>query len=219
MAYLDRNTARRPNVGAATAVIAIEALLAVAILRGLAVTFIEREAPPRTIVDNIPLPSPSPTPSAMPTPHMRDPDPMPQQMPSAAPPLGSPTGPLVLTPQPSPVPSPLPSFRPPQPSPSPVAQGNPAMPRGNPGNWVSDSDYPARDLREGNQGRVGFALSIGTDGRVTSCRVTFSSGHAGLDNATCALVSRRARFTPAKGGDGQPAAGSYSGNIRWVIPD
>ena len=77
----------------------------------------------------------------------------------------------------------------------------------------------ARDLREGNQGRVGFALSLAADGRVAACRVTSSSGHPGLDEATCALVSRRARFTPATGPDGHPGAGSYSGTIRWVIPD
>ena len=221
MAYLDKNAARRPNIAATAAVIAIEAALVVAVVQGLAVSLSPRERPWHTGGEQIPLPQPTPTPKASESPRPHDPirDPHPVPVPST-PPLGTGAGPLSPPdPFPSPIPSPLPTFQPPQPSPSPVSLARPAMPRGNPASWVSDSDYPARDLREGNQGRVGFALSLGADGRVASCRVTASSGHPGLDEATCTLVARRARFTPAMGADGRPGAGSYSGTIRWVIPD
>ena len=217
MPYLDTNAARRPNYAAAAAVIAIEAALVLAVVRGLAVTFLPREDPGRTIAEDIPLPQPAPT--------EKPPEHSPDDRPTVTRPFTPPTGglarpvdPIPLDP-PSPVPSPAPTFQPPQPMPSPVALGQPAVPRGNPASWVSESDYPARDIREGNQGRVGFALSLGADGRVTACRVTSSSGHAGLDAATCTLVTRRARFSPATGPDGRPVAGSYSGTIRWVIPD
>ena len=93
-----------------------------------------------------------------------------------------------------------------------------AQPKGNPGNWASTDDYPARALREERQGVTGFRLSVGPDGRATSCEVTSSSGTPELDSTTCSLVQRRARFTPATDGEGQPTSGSYNGRVRWQIP-
>ena len=218
MAYLDRYAARRPNIAATAAVITIEAALAVAIVRGLGVTLLPHAAPDRTYAENVRLPEPSP--SATPR-HEHPVEQHQAQTPPLAPNasgLAKPLDPLPLDP---PAPAPLPTAAPvaPLPMPTPMPLGKAAMPRGNPANWVSDSDYPSRDLREGNQGRVGFVLSLGIDGRVASCRVTSSSGHPGLDDTTCALVARRARFSPAIGPDGQATAGTYSGTIRWVIPD
>ena len=91
-------------------------------------------------------------------------------------------------------------------------------PRGNPALWVSTDDYPGASLRRGEQGSVRFELAVGTDGRVTGCQVTASSGSADLDAATCRFVSKRARFDPATDGTGARVAGSYKGSIRWVIP-
>jgi protein TonB len=48
--------------------------------------------------------------------------------------------------------------------------------------------------------------------------VTSSSGTPELDSTTCSLVQRRARFTPATDGEGQPTSGSYNGRVRWQIP-
>ena len=84
---------------------------------------------------------------------------------------------------------------------------------------MTTSDYPTRDLRQGNEGTAEFKLTIGTDGRVSDCRITRSSGHRGLDQATCNKVSQRARFTPARNESNQPMTGSYTGRITWVIPD
>ena len=39
-----------------------------------------------------------------------------------------------------------------------------------------------------------------------------------LDEAACANIRRRARFTPAMDGEGQPTTVSYSNRVRWVIP-
>jgi protein TonB len=122
---------------------------------------------------------------------------------------------------------PQPPFLPPsdkviptEPTPVPTTSLMPrlARPHGNPGLWASTNDYPARDLREGNQGLTRFSLAIGTDGRVESCAVTTSSGFPGLDKATCDNVTRRARFEPATDSSGNRVAGNYSGSIRWVIP-
>jgi protein TonB len=53
---------------------------------------------------------------------------------------------------------------------------------------------------------------------VRSCTVTGSSGFPNLDKAACDNISHRARFEPAADDGGQRIAGTYSGTIRWVIP-
>lgn len=121
---------------------------------------------------------------------------------------------VVSEPPPPPVLVPPPPAAPPPPRFTPKAP----LPKGNPGNWATTSDYPSRALREERQGVTSFRVTVGVDGKVTSCQVTGSSGSPDLDEATCSNVTRRARFTPATDGDGNPTTGSYSNRIRWVIP-
>lgn len=111
-------------------------------------------------------------------------------------------------------------FFPPEVKPSPSASFavRGAAPKGSPGSWVSDRDYPSAAIREEREGLTRFRLTIGTDGRVTGCEITGSSGSADLDAATCTKVSSRAHFVPAMGTDGLPMTGNYSGSIRWVLP-
>jgi protein TonB len=110
------------------------------------------------------------------------------------------------------------------PAPAPAAPPPPritpkgATPKGNPGNWATTNDYPTRALREEREGTTGFRVSVTAEGRVGSCDITSSSGSPDLDEATCSNVTRRARFTPATNGEGQPTTGSYSSRVRWVIP-
>ncbi|HJR83550.1 MAG TPA: energy transducer TonB, partial [Sphingomicrobium sp.] len=84
-------------------------------------------------------------------------------------------------------------------------------------NLFSSDDYPSDALRNEDQGTVGVSLSIGTDGRVTACSVTSSSGSRSLDNATCRILRSRARFTPAKLSNGQPTTDRYSQRITWRL--
>ena len=107
---------------------------------------------------------------------------------------------------------------PPPAAPPPRVAAKRAVPKGNPGNWATTNDYPSRALREEREGTSGFRVTIGTDGRVTDCQITSSSGHADLDAAACENIRRRARFTPASDSDGQPITDSYSNRVRWVIP-
>lgn len=115
-------------------------------------------------------------------------------------------------------PPPAPVLAPPAPAPPPKGPSSSAQPKGNPGSWATTNDYPSRALREERSGTAGFRVTVGADGRVIDCQVTSSSGHADLDQATCANVTRRARFKPAMQ-DGQPVQGSYSNRVRWVIPE
>ena len=130
--------------------------------------------------------------------------------------------PLETTPVPMPPPPvfqlPAPAPAAPAAPPPPRIQPKKAVPKGNPANWATTNDYPTRALREERSGTTSFRVTVGTDGRVTSCSVTSSSGSPDLDEATCSNVTRRAKFSPATDGEGNPTTDSYSNRIRWVIP-
>lgn len=100
--------------------------------------------------------------------------------------------------------------------PAPPAPPSRAEPSNNPGTWVRQSDYQRSWLDQNLEGSVGFSVTVGANGRVQGCSVTASSGHSELDNATCRLVTQRARFRPATQG-GQPVAGSYANRVQWQI--
>ena len=103
------------------------------------------------------------------------------------------------------------------PPPPPRGPDKPASPKGNPGSWANSNDYPTRALREEKEGVTRFRVTVGADGRVTSCDVTGSSGSPELDSTTCSLITRRGRFNPAQQ-DGSPVSGSWSSSVRWQIP-
>lgn len=83
----------------------------------------------------------------------------------------------------------------------------------------TELDYPSAAIRAGEQGTVAFRVLVGTNGRVSACEITASSGSATLDSATCALLAERARFTPAEDSQGRPALGFVPGQIVWRLPD
>ena len=60
--------------------------------------------------------------------------------------------------------------------------------------------------------------AVDPTGRVTGCNVTTSSGSLSLDLATCSIIQRRARFTPAQDGAGRAVADRVQARIRWVLP-
>jgi protein TonB len=95
----------------------------------------------------------------------------------------------------------------------------PPAPTDWPFSLVTGDDYPAAALRAGDEGKVRYRLEIGTNGRVSACAVTDSSGSAPLDQATCRIVTRRARFAPARDGDGNAVPDSREGEIVWRLPD
>jgi periplasmic protein TonB len=82
----------------------------------------------------------------------------------------------------------------------------------------STDDYPQSAIRNEEQGTTAVSLTIGTDGRVSGCNVSSSSGSGALDSATCSVIKRRARFTPAKDQNGNPIQGTGSARIKWVLP-
>jgi protein TonB len=83
----------------------------------------------------------------------------------------------------------------------------------------STDDYPKDAIRRGEQGTVGYELSINRLGWVSGCRVVSSSGSEALDRATCNILRSRARFEPARDAAGRRVTDQYSGRIRWELPD
>ena len=114
---------------------------------------------------------------------------------------------------------PMPTPAPPEPAPAPKAAAVAVKPRGDPGSWVTNEDYPDAALRGEEQGRTAFRLDVGADGRPASCAVTASSGSRTLDAAACRLLMRRARFAPGRDADGRSVGGTWSNSFRWTIPE
>lgn len=114
-----------------------------------------------------------------------------------------------------PLPEPAVVPEPPAPRLRPVA----LTPRGNPGTWVTNDDYPSAALNSEEQGRTRFTLTVAADGRPSACAITGSSGSATLDQAACRLLMKRARFTPGKDADGQATGGTWTKSFLWQIPE
>jgi periplasmic protein TonB len=95
----------------------------------------------------------------------------------------------------------------------------PLPPPGSPKPGIfSYDDYPPEALRNGWEGTVQAELTVNEQGAVEICRIIQSSGHEVLDAATCGLIIRRARFTPAKDESGKPIKDTVtSPPINWRI--
>lgn len=221
MSYVDQS--RRPSAASMAAVIGVHAALAGVLVAGLTVS----GAIPPIITDidavNIPLDPPPPPPPTDPVePNLIEPTTPPRHVPVPQFDLKPveptiPTTPLILPP----LPTPQPGLRidPPKPSPQPSFDPVGAKPRNDPGRWLTNDDYRPAWARRELTGTARFRLDIAASGKVTNCSITGSTGHAELDQATCALVTKRARFEPARGGNGEPVSGSYESSVRWVLPD
>jgi TonB family protein len=83
--------------------------------------------------------------------------------------------------------------------------------------YVSNDDYPAAALSRGEEGSVRFRLTVGPDGRVSTCTIVMSSGFSTLDDTTCRLMRTRPRFRPALDASGVPTTGSIESAVHWRI--
>ena len=104
----------------------------------------------------------------------------------------------------------------PPPPPARIVQG--PVPRAAAQSYIHDEDYPASALAARQQGRVAMTLEIGVDGRVSRCLLASGSGSAALDFATCRILRSRARFTPARDSNGNPAVWMIRQEVEWRLP-
>ncbi len=124
-------------------------------------------------------------------------------------------------PEPPPPAPPLPRAAPPAPPapPPPPSRARGVQPE-NQRSWQQRimDNYPARALRDEVEGTVGVRVTVGTNGRVSSCSVTGSSGSSILDEAACNDLTRYGRFDPALDDAGNPTTGSWATRIVYRIP-
>ncbi|MFL6858734.1 MAG: energy transducer TonB [Allosphingosinicella sp.] len=219
MAYAD-NQMSRGRITAIVIVAILHAILGYAFVTGLAYNVVKKVAADLKTFDVEEPPPPE-----------EKPPPPPPDQPQTPPPIVAPppivrtntmpppiqvvqnAPPVIITPTAPPAPP-----APPSPPPAPPRTVEATHPKANLQGLISEDDYPSSALRNEETGTVRVRLEVGSNGRVTSCSVTGSSGSSALDSATCRLLTSRARFTPARDSNGQPTSDTYNAPpITWRI--
>ena len=223
MSYLNQTHDPRRRATAIVTVGAVHALLAAGLVTGLTVQFADIIRTPFTAT-NVPLDPPKPEPSPEPQVEPEHPT---YVAPVPDPPIKLPTDSSVIR---EPVDTfdheityyPTGTDDPPTPPALPPRAGftpKGAVPINSRSNWITNDDYPRRALVDEAEGSASYRLVIGTNGRVSSCELTSPTGNRALDEATCRLITSRARFEPATDEGGAKVVGTYTGSVRWEIPD
>lgn len=83
---------------------------------------------------------------------------------------------------------------------------------------IEPSDYPRALGNRGIGGRVSVTFTVETNGRVTNCRITRSSGISELDALTCRLMEERFRFRPSTDRYGRPIRDEVDWDHDWIAP-
>ena len=212
MAYADRDVGGS-RVVASVIVAIILAALGYVFVTGLAYKFVKEKVEKMDVFD------------------IEEPPPPPEEVPPPPPPPDTPVPPppttVVVPPAVVPVQSQAPQIAtttviPPSqpPTPPPPVISKAAAAKGNPASWVTNDDYPPSALRAGEQGSVGISFNVNAQGRIEACSVSSSSGSSALDQATCRLVERRGRYSPALDAAGNPTnGGRKSLRFRWQIQE
>ena len=83
---------------------------------------------------------------------------------------------------------------------------------------IHADDYPFQARRHGWEGTVVADLTISARGTVDKCDVVKSSGYKLLDDTTCSILVKRARFHPARDKDGNAVADVVrTPEIGWKV--
>ena len=81
----------------------------------------------------------------------------------------------------------------------------------------SADDYPQRAVTLGEKGRARIRIKVGDKGETTDCAVLAPTGSADLDRATCDVIRRKARFSPALDLDGKPIRSVVVTTVYWIL--
>jgi len=99
---------------------------------------------------------------------------------------------------------------PPAPPPPPRKVQSATSAKGDLRTLFSADDYPAAAQAAGAEGTAQATLTIGPTGQVVGCNLIRSTGNSALDSATCNILRRRAKFTPARDSNGQATTDSVT---------
>ena len=222
MAYTDQKMSGG-KVTAIVIVVLIHVALGYAFITGLAYQYIKKTTEKLNTFDVAPPPPPPPDVPPPPPPPNQPNLPPPPTTVVSPPPIVPPTATFTMQTTPvippsQPVAPPAPPAPPNPPAPPVRVVSQAAVAKGNPGQYFGPDAYPPAAQRAEAQGRVVAKLTIGTDGRVTECTVTSSSGNSDLDNTTCRIAKQKVRYTPAKDESGAAIASTTTLPVRWVLP-
>jgi len=226
MSYLHSHADSATRAKAAVLVGGIHAIIGTVLVAGLTFTYLDKqdkdfiaikftdppEAPPTDPVDPTPIESAYVAPTVL-----SPPIPISTNTPIEITPVDLPlvNHPIdVVT-----IPRPTTGLAPLPPTPTPTFAPAAPSPINGPAGWITNADYPGSALRREDEGTASYRLVVGSDGRVDACEITASAGTAALDQATCRLIERRARFEAATDPSGRQVVGTFTGQVTWQIPD
>jgi protein TonB len=82
---------------------------------------------------------------------------------------------------------------------------------------IKDSDAPQAMRDAAFEGTTRAELTVGSNGRVSACRISRSSGSRVLDDLTCQLILQRFRFRPERDASGRAIASAETYDHEWSI--
>lgn len=219
MSYAQRREISGNRTAAIILVVLIQFGLGYAIVTGLAYNVIKHTAENLKVIDVEEQPPPP-----------EPPPPPPKDMPKVPPPPVTPpplvrvnTAPpppiqMVEAPTPPPIPPVVAAPPPPAPPPPPRKVQSATSAKGDLRSLFSGDDYPASAQASGAQGTARAQLTISPSGQVVGCTITQSTGNSALDAATCSILRRRAKFTPARDSNGNPTSDTIeTPSIKWQL--
>lgn len=83
--------------------------------------------------------------------------------------------------------------------------------------WITNADIPPEMPATGKPIPVHVALTISPTGRVSDCRIVYTTGDRSLSKLTCALLEQRARYVPAFSTAGEPIKAKDELSISWDL--
>jgi hypothetical protein len=81
--------------------------------------------------------------------------------------------------------------------------------------WFTSKDNPKTALAVADRGHIAYTILVAPDGTALRCE---TKDDTDLDRKVCALVMKRARFTPAKDDAGRHVFGVYEGISSFLMP-
>jgi len=83
-------------------------------------------------------------------------------------------------------------------------------------NWADENDFPGGAIFSRQVRRTTVRVTVGIDGRVRDCVPVVGSGDRAIDLRSCALMTQRARYAPARDREGHPTEAQTILSWVWV---
>lgn len=83
--------------------------------------------------------------------------------------------------------------------------------------FFRSSDYPLEALNKNQSGTIGVLVWVEPDGLISTCEVIEPVASLILNQTTCNILKRRARFAPAKDAAGKAIRAPSTARINWQL--